>query len=965
MPNIGNATLTINPTFGGSGTLTRKINGELSKVDASSSGSAIGNSVGKGLLKSTAIFAAVSQLASTAISSVTSHVSDAVSRLDTLKNYPRVMQSLGYSAEESSASIQLMSDRLSTLPTRLDDMSSVVQGIVAITGDLGQATNAGLALNDMLLASGSNTQLVTSAMEQFRQMLAKGKPDMQDWKSLTSAMPGQMKQLAEEMLGAGASADDLYAALGGGKNEAIFTMDELLNKMIELDQNGGASMTSFKDQAETASGGIATSMANMQNAITKGLASVMDTIGQTRISGMFNSIKSGINSAFSWFNTLLPNIIPIFESMGKTISATFEGISKTAHDVFGNIDITSLITKALTGAKNALKGFSSIFQNVFTAATAVLKTFQPLISGVFNLLTDNASVFPHIAASVGIATVAFKAFSKASDVRGTIMSLVENLNPLQVAFMAVGTVVTLVAGYYLESARKAEELKEVTNGLSDAAKTTEPKIRELSTSLENEKRSAEDASTAVENVVEQHKNLAESIQNTNQSAQDNIDSLTYAQGIIAQYMNVTGLSAGQQAALKDAIETVNSQCETQYSVIDAANGVIQDENGAIQGTTESIDAYIKKKQESLIAEAAAANLKESMIQYQKDELAYNQALADYKAGNLSYSEYEEAAAALESSAESVAYFTDKVNGAAEGTTKAEDMLRELSSATDLVDAAFDGSSEKMDKFYDACARAGISQEQFAQLSREDALQLITSWDEVGDSIDATGESLEYFADMPAANKDVTVTADIGELTDAQGRVYVWNNGVLEDKETGVTADVGQFTDAYGSILKWNGSRLEPKLTYVTCEQGTLDSAEQKLGRLSNYNGKTISVGVKTTWSQVGNAINAVASRFTINAAGGIRTHADGGVRTHADGAIATSAIPLDIVGEDGAEAIVPLTNRRYSQPFIDLITDGIKKSIEPSKTLYQTINFNQPIQSPDEVARSLRLQQRYGLAATI
>ncbi len=31
---------------------------------------------------------------------------------------------------------------------------------------------------------------------------------------------------------------------------------------------------------------------------------------------------------------------------------------------------------------------------------------------------------------------------------------------------------------------------------------------------------------------------------------------------------------------------------------------------------------------------------------------------------------------------------------------------------------------------------------------------------------------------------------------------------------------------------------------------------------------------------------------------------------HADGAIVNRATPLDIVGEDGAEAIIPLTNKR-------------------------------------------------------
>ena len=39
-------------------------------------------------------------------------------------------------------------------------------------------------------------------------------------------------------------------------------------------------------------------------------------------------------------------------------------------------------------------------------------------------------------------------------------------------------------------------------------------------------------------------------------------------------------------------------------------------------------------------------------------------------------------------------------------------------------------------------------------------------------------------------------------------------------------------------------------------------------------------------------------------------------------------MPLDIVGEAGAEAIVPLTNRRYSQPFADIIADSVTDKLK-------------------------------------
>lgn len=298
MGNIGSTSLLIVPKFDNlSGTINKALGSADGKV-STSAGTRMGQNTAKGFGKGFAIAGAVSGVVSravdSAISTVSSHVDSAVKRLDTLNLFPKTMQSLGYSSKEASQWVNYMSDRLQALPTRLDDMVTTVKGISVITKDIGKATKAGLALNDMLIASGANQQLATAAAEQFRQMLSKGKPDMQDWKSLVQAMPGQLDQLAKAMLGPTAGANDLYEALGGGKHQQTISMDELLDAMIKLDLEGGSHLTSFKEQAETAAGGIETQMANTSNAITRGLADTLKAIGNENISGMFSGLKKGI-----------------------------------------------------------------------------------------------------------------------------------------------------------------------------------------------------------------------------------------------------------------------------------------------------------------------------------------------------------------------------------------------------------------------------------------------------------------------------------------------------------------------------------------------------------------------------------------------------------------------------------------------------------------------------------------------
>ena len=81
---------------------------------------------------------------------------------------------------------------------------------------------------------------------------------------------------------------------------------------------------------------------------------------------------------------------------------------------------------------------------------------------------------------------------------------------------------------------------------------------------------------------------------------------------------------------------------------------------------------------------------------------------------------------------------------------------------------------------------------------------------------------------------------------------------------------------------------------------------------------------------------------------------------HADGFIATRATLTQYgwIGEDGAEAysggsLVPLTNRKYSQPYIDDISDAVARKIGPTNAAPQVTVTVTGVSSPDEVADAI------------
>lgn len=258
-----------------------------------STGQKAGQSIGSGLSGGFAAkVGAVAGIASTVFSKVASVVTgslnSAISRADQMNNFPKVMKNLGYSSEDAAASIKKISSALDGLPTTSSAMTGMVQQLAPLTSNLDQATNIALAFNNAMLAGGASTMEQENALTQYTQMLSAGKVDMQAWRSIQAAMPGQLNQVAEAMLGAGKNSNDLYEAM---KNGSI-SFDDFNKKVMELSQNGFGKYASFAQQAKDATQGIGTAMENVQNRVAKAVQKVVEAVGAENIAGAINGFSS-------------------------------------------------------------------------------------------------------------------------------------------------------------------------------------------------------------------------------------------------------------------------------------------------------------------------------------------------------------------------------------------------------------------------------------------------------------------------------------------------------------------------------------------------------------------------------------------------------------------------------------------------------------------------------------------------
>lgn len=355
-----------------------------------STGQKAGQGIGSGLSGGFAAkVGAVSGIASTVFSKVASVVTgslnSAISRADQMNNFPKVMKNLGYSSEDAAASIGKITNALDGLPTTSSAMTGMVQQLAPLTSNLDQATNIALAFNNAMLAGGASTMEQENALAQYTQMLSAGKVDMQAWRSIQAAMPGQLNQVAEAMLGVGKNSNDLYEAM---KNGSI-SFDDFNKKVMELNQNGFGKYASFAQQAKDATQGIGTAMENVENRVAKAVQKVVEAVGVENIAGAIN----GFSSQFGKIGDAAAGMVTgVKDWFGKAAQAA-QPLASTWQSDFGQLGVS---LKGLTSNAQSFGGSlldvvtnGGVLQNFLTVLNNII---SPLVNW-WTALTRNVSIF--------------------------------------------------------------------------------------------------------------------------------------------------------------------------------------------------------------------------------------------------------------------------------------------------------------------------------------------------------------------------------------------------------------------------------------------------------------------------------------------------------------------------------------------------------------------------------------------
>ena len=405
---------------------------------------------------------------------VSQNMDKAINRLDTMNNFPKVMQNFGVSSDEAAESIKRIDKTVQGLPTSLDQAVAGVQDLFMVTKDLKESEKLFKAINNsaMVFANGS-TEAVDRFIYGFKQALSAGKMSAQDFNQMNEAIPGLMSKVAEAM---GITFKELKDGLSDG-SISIERFNETLNI---LDTQGVGAMKSMEKSAHTATGGIKTSIANMKTAFARGIANIINSIDK--------SLKSigGLSGAIG--------------KVGKTVEGLFKSVS----------GIIPAITKIVINLIKILKKLSPLIKAAVTAWIAYKATLIAIQAiNIITTIAKTATAFITLIPSIHSAKSAMD-----------LLNMTFKSNPIGIVIASITALVAAFKFLYNEFTKdlraldeevekSVSEVDEFVNSYKEAQKTRDETINQSMSELDyyqnlwNELKNITDANGKVNEGYEQ------------------------------------------------------------------------------------------------------------------------------------------------------------------------------------------------------------------------------------------------------------------------------------------------------------------------------------------------------------------------------------------------------------------------------------------------------------------------------
>lgn len=313
---------------------------------------------------------------------------NSIGRFDTFRTFPRMMELMGYSAEDADRAIEKLNQAVLGTPTTLNDIMDVAKDFILLTGDIDKGTDIAIAANNAFLANASDAQSVYYGMRQLRDLFSKGGLREQEWDSLFSALGISIGVIGEEMGYTTQKVGEFKTGLKDGSVE----VNDFINALVRAGNEGGklADMADIgKDTLNATITNLKTAFSNLGAGVLQEFSDFLGAKTGKDLPATIKSISDAIKTDFipavrDWVSDNGDRILELLQkfadfdwkklagSIGDNALKLFEGIGKI-FDFFGEDKVIEFISFATVWAGPLGKAMS-LLGGLFTTAGQLFGT---------------------------------------------------------------------------------------------------------------------------------------------------------------------------------------------------------------------------------------------------------------------------------------------------------------------------------------------------------------------------------------------------------------------------------------------------------------------------------------------------------------------------------------------------------------------------------------------------------------
>lgn len=185
----------------------------------------------------------------------------ASSRFDTFRTFPRVMEVMGYSVDQTDAAVKRLEQSVLGLPTSLNDIIDMARDFILLTNDLDRGVDLATSINNLFVAGGADSEQVRIGLKQFRDLLSKGSLMDREWDSLARTLGVSLRFIASEAGYAEEQFGEFRTALKSGE----IGVEEFLDAVVRAGSSGRVKsvLEEMKDTLTATLTNLRTAFANL------------------------------------------------------------------------------------------------------------------------------------------------------------------------------------------------------------------------------------------------------------------------------------------------------------------------------------------------------------------------------------------------------------------------------------------------------------------------------------------------------------------------------------------------------------------------------------------------------------------------------------------------------------------------------------------------------------------------------